>query len=295
MVAGLGLVACGSSGKGHSGRTSGGATPPGSPAAPASSSASTTAGLADVGLFLNLGDSIASGVNVPSGLAYRDLLFANDAGHPAYDRRDLATRAAGLALRDDAVPGLTSQEVLDRARALSASWPEPPGTRSVLVSVSMGGNDLLRDVGTNAGLLSAGWARSKGAALRANWEALIGLLRARFAGRRVVIVGQTLYDLTDGTGQLPPGLTGFGCADFYQAIALAGGALPAQNLELVNEATRGALRDEGALLADTWRRFQGHGIASRDPYLSGRDCIHPNEEGHHQIRRAIWEALTGEP
>ena len=38
--------------------------------------------------------------------------------------------------------------------------------------------------------------------------------------------------------------------------------------------------------------FLGHGIVDSVNWFY-TDCIHPDEPGHHQIRRMMWKALTG--
>ena len=71
-----------------------------------------------------------------------------------------------------------------------------------------------------------------------------------------------------------------------------------------NEAIRDFAVDRGVAMIDMNGHFLGHGWNYDDPSLPvyhaddpsvwfSRDCIHPNNDGHHQIRRLFHAAIDG--
>ena len=102
-----------------------------------------------------------------------------------------------------------------------------------------------------------------------------------------------VYEPSDGVGQVESCFWGI---DLRSALA---------SLEAVNAATRAQAEARGAAWIDMHGHFLGHGFfaeddgneyyAADDPTVwFDDDCIHPNNRGHHEIRRLFWHAMTGQ-
>ena len=253
---------------------------------------------AALGLLLILGDSISAGVGASrASLAYPALLHHNDAARwPAQRGADLAGAGEGpVPVLDLARGGATTADAL---RALQA-WQHRPGRAAVrgraIVVMTAGGNDLKNAL--FAGAMGAGPAQAQ----QAGHAALAGALRN--LGQIVAILRDsavfpdgcaiylaTVYDPSDGRElvQTPYGplrLAGFSAAvkawrEAYVALA--------QRLDLG--------------LVDAHALFLGHGYAQgraapgahggQDSWFA--DPIHPNDEGHHQLRLAFWRAMLAD-
>ena len=223
-------------------------------------------------LYVALGDSMSIDVYAGGpGRGAASLLHRNrDADFPDWAGHDLATR--GYAKLDLTYDGATTAGVLDR---------QLPGLdgRADLVTLTMGGNDLMGAYGDTA----AAAAVVRAVADRGEQ------IMSRLAGSpRIVLT--TVYDPSDGTGAVP------------------GGALPAWpdgpdlvralNAVLVELANR-----HGAVVADVHAHFLGHGSAvgdpgQPDPRPADRELwycgvIEPNAWGAHEIRRTWWQAISG--
>jgi hypothetical protein len=150
----------------------------------------------------------------------------------------------------------------------------------VLVTVTMGGNDLIGAYGDSQA------ARAAIGRIGAIGEAIMVRLGELSANTGRIVV-TTVYDPSDGTGQIPTaGLS------WPQAPAL----IHALNAALADLAQR-----HGAVLADVHARFLGHGLHAGDPaqpdarpsnrHLWYCGVIEPNAWGAHEIRSAWWQAL----
>lgn len=102
-----------------------------------------------------------------------------------------------------------------------------------------------------------------------------------------------VYEPSDGVGQAEEC---FGGLNLTSALA---------SLEAVNAATRAQAEERGVAWLDMHGHFLGHGYhgdESDNPYYTAddaslwfdADCIHPNDRGHHEIRRLFWHALSGQ-
>jgi lysophospholipase L1-like esterase len=227
------------------------------------------------GIYVAIGDSMS--IDDYAGGAGRGaarLLHRNrDSDFPDWTGRDLAT--AGLGVQVLARDGATMADVLQRQLPLITQAP-------VLVTVTMGGNDLISAYGDNqAAQVVIGRVTAIGEAVLLR----LGELCAD-TGRIVVT---TVYDPSDGTGEvatsgLPPWRNG---PVLVQQL----------NAALIDLAER-----HGALVADVHIRFLGHGVHAGDPttpdsHPANRDLwycglIEPNAWGAHQIRAAWWQAIN---
>jgi lysophospholipase L1-like esterase len=225
------------------------------------------------GTYVALGDSMSIDTYAGGpGRGAAGLLHRNrDEDFPDWSGRDLA--AAGYTLRVLAADGAMSTDVV---REQLGDITDPP----TLVTLTMGGNDLMLGYGDTAAAYAAVGR------VAAATEAV--LRRLPPAGECRVVV-TTVYDPSDGTGfvanaGLPPWPEG-------------SEAVRALNAALVEVARR-----HGALVADVHRAFLGHGAATGDPAqpdprpadrnLWYCGVIEPNAWGAHHIRAAWWQALA---
>jgi lysophospholipase L1-like esterase len=225
-------------------------------------------------VYVALGDSMsiddyAGGV----GRGAASLLWRNqDTDFPDWAGHDLAT--AGYTAQILARDGAVSADVLQRQLPLIDRRP-------ALVTITMGGNDLLATYGDSAA------ARSVIDEVAATGEAILSRLRALSADCRIILT--TVYDPSDGTGEIPTaGLPAW--SDAVQLVA-----------EL-NQALTAIAARHSAAVADVHRRFLGHGTAAGDPAQSDPrpanrrlwycGVIEPNAWGAAEIRRAWWDSLA---
>jgi lysophospholipase L1-like esterase len=153
--------------------------------------------------------------------------------------------------------------------------------RPTLVSVTVGGNDVLSGYGDTAA------ARAIIHRVSLGLSRALGELQPLLAPDGRVLVG-TVYDPSDGTGDAPR----LGLPPWSDAVAVIG--------EL-NAALRHVAAEHGAAVAEIDRHFSGHGLlagdATRpDPRPSNRDLwlcsvIEPNAWGAGGVRAAFWAAL----
>ena len=225
-------------------------------------------------VYIALGDSMSIDVYAGgAGHGAASLLHRNrDEDFPDWSGRDLHTR--GYAFRNLARDGATSAGVLRSQLPLLDARPD-------LVTVSMGGNDLMTAYGDD------GAAEATIAIVAELAEHVLGRVRAA-AGPAAPVVVTTVYDPSDGTGTVP------------------GQTLPPwpegpRQVRALNAALAAAAHRHGAVVADVHDRFHGHGAAIGDPAqphprppdrrLWYCDVIEPNAWGAHEIRCAWWDAL----
>ncbi|GAA4973948.1 SGNH/GDSL hydrolase family protein [Actinoplanes utahensis] len=226
-------------------------------------------------LYVALGDSMS--IDDYAGGAGRgaaSLLHRNrDADFPDWADRDLT--AAGYAVRVLARDGALTADVIER------QLPSVQGPVD-LVTVTMGGNDLLSVYGDDSA------AAAVVGRVEAQAEGVLVRLR-RIVGRDCRIVVTTVYDPSDGTGAVPgSGLASWGRGPHW---------IRTLNAVLISAAGR-----HGAVVADVHAAFHGHGVTAGDPARSDarpadRDLwfcgvVEPNAWGAHHIRATWWEALT---
>lgn len=230
------------------------------------------------------GDSITAGAGASKrSLEYPSLMRANDReAWPDWSGGALATRFPDLdgevldVSRGGAVTGdLLGQ--LDRLEGLLDSTPAEGGT---LVIVTIGGNDAQQALfpGADAeGILSATLTNIQ------DW--VDALQDGTVLGGPVEILLTNIYEPSDGVGQTEACFFGIDYA----------GLLPL--LDGYNEDLGAWAQTVDVGIADLRGHFLGHGFvdgAGRDLWLAS-DCIHPNDRGHHEIRRLLFGALDVDP
>jgi lysophospholipase L1-like esterase len=231
--------------------------------------------------YVALGDSISiDDYSGGPGRGGPSLVFRNrDDDFPQWHGRDLASASSDASFHLLATDGATIRTLLEvqlpRLEAMRA--------RPTLVSLTIGGNDVLSTYGDTRGARRV--IADVGAALS---RALVTLTSLTARDGRVLV--GTVYDPSDGTGDaarlgLPP------WPDAVQVIA-----------EL-NQTLRDASARHGATVAEIAERFHGHGLLAGDPGRSEArpadrglwfcNLIEPNAWGAGGVREALWDALDG--
>ncbi|GMU51820.1 MAG: hypothetical protein AMXMBFR33_09660 [Candidatus Xenobia bacterium] len=207
-------------------------------------------------LYLSLGDSMSIDDYAGPGLGAASLLYSNhDERHPEFRGRDLLHLSPACRMVPRARNGLDSRGLLSTLQDL----PEASGP--VLVTLTIGGNDLIGRLRPTGG--------ENINTLRQRIELAISQLAAAY--HDLTLVMGNIYDPTDGTGQLPSGARWFEPATHL---------LPEYNVAL-REIAVGC----GAYLADINAAFAGQ----KDRFYSFD--IEPSVLGASAIRRCFWEAL----
>lgn len=239
-----------------------------------------------------LGDSITDGFGQSrAGLEYVALLQANDGGtwpdHATMDFTGLW--GAVPEVIDVATGGATTGTVKNRQLDDVAEALGGPAVGESVVVVTVAGNDvqtlIVQPDRTDEVVDTA----------VANLAAIVDFFEdeAQFPdGVRLYLAN--VYEPSDGVGQADACFFGLELQD-----VLAG-------LWQMNDAVLALAQERGFASLDMWSHFLGHGMYAEDtanPYHHAddptgwfaSDCIHPNDRGHHEIRRLFWYALAGEP
>ena len=207
----------------------------------------------------------------PRYYALGDSMSIDDyAGGPGLGAASLLADDLGIELMLLARDGATSDDVLRRQLG-------QVGARPALVTVTMGGNDLLTAMIEASEKLPAAVET-----VAANYDVALTTLAA--TGARIVV--STVYDPTDGTGDLS-----------WVGLPTVEGGLDL--LEALNAEIRAAAARHGAALADLHAAFLGHGaqagdITRPDSHPENRElwlcgAIEPNAWGAEAIRDT-WRA-----
>jgi lysophospholipase L1-like esterase len=231
------------------------------------------------GHYVALGDSISIDDYAGGpGRGGASLLFANrDDDFPEWRGRDLASTDGNCAFSLLATDGATTRTVLDTQLPRLAAFR----VRPTLVTVTIGGNDLLGAYGDTAAAREV-VVRVEAALARA-LPGIAGMLAP--SGRLVV---GTVYDPTDGTGEA----VRLGLPPWPDGVAM---------IHELNERLREVAARHGAAVAEIAERFRGHGLlvgdpARREPRPADRrlwfcDVIEPNAWGAGGVREAFWAAM----
>jgi lysophospholipase L1-like esterase len=195
------------------------------------------------------------------------------AGGPGEGAASLLADDFGYDLRLLATDGATSDTVLRTQLNEIDTQPD-------LVTLTMGGNDLVHALFEDPRGVARAIER-----VRYNTDLVLSTLRSR-AGLAAPIIVSTVYDPTDGTGDL-------------QRLGLPAASADPRNLDALNATLIAAARRHGALVADLYTKFLGHGttvgdINQPDPRPAERELwfcgsIEPNAWGAMAIRDA-WRA-----
>ena len=239
-----------------------------------------------------LGDSITAGYGVERGEpGYAALLQRNDTeAWPAWDGLDLTTTRPTLTqVIDVSQGGAKTGDVLDdQIREVKRQLGDLPVDGESLVVFTIGGNDA------QAALFPGADATRIVDGALANLEHIIQALQdPGVFTTPPAIYATNIYEPTDGQGQARACFLGL---DFSAKLS---------ELDRYDAAFLDLAETYGFAAVDLHHHFLGHGYHSDrdvnpfydpdDPTLwFASDCIHPNERGHHELRRLFWYAIQGE-
>jgi lysophospholipase L1-like esterase len=276
----------GSSSSGGSGSSSGGAgTDSGIPIGPPAGDG------AKYGTFIVLGDSISDG----GGEApfFYDLLFKNDdATYPAYKGHDLSTKYPGITYVHKAIAGSVTdlyddeqgQKIPTMASQIAGLTSNYPG--DVLITITIGGNDLNYHSYYAISQQDAPYRTE----LTNHLQTELGELTkaGRLGSGKVTILEANIYDASDGKGNWQ---SGGHCGPNIDVD----GKLEVQGFSNWNAIISQEITSTQGIAhpLDLHALFNGHGFNSNDMWYVA-DCLHPNKKGHHMLRSAYWQMLTGE-
>lgn len=237
-----------------------------------------------------LGDSITDGSGASRGdLAYRELLVANaDDTWPDASGLDIESRFGQVEVVDRSRGGATTDSM--RYGQLDGVADDlgdtAPGQTAVVVTIA--GNDV-------QGLIyNTDEVDAVIADILDNLEATYDFFEdpVRFPDG-VWFYLANVYEPSDGVGQADACFFGLELSEVLTALGQ------------VNDAVRDQAEERGIAWLDMRGHFNGHGYYADDPtnpyyhpddptLWFASDCIHPNDRGHHEIRRLFWYALAGE-
>jgi lysophospholipase L1-like esterase len=243
-----------------------------------------------------MGDSISTGTGASMPpLSYYALLSANaNATWPTAMSTDLATHYGhAVPVLDVAVGGATTSTMRsNQIPSLRTRLPPPVMGHSIVV-ITIGGNDL------QAVIASGG--DPAGAPLDTavqNIRTVITYLRdpANFPDGTSIYLA-AVYDPSDGEGQISMS------QDHSAMTCFFGLSLPAfiPALDAWRARYIGLGQELHFSVIDALGYFHGHGhnyMHTDNPYYHADDptywfydCIHPNDRGHHELRRIFYEAI----
>jgi lysophospholipase L1-like esterase len=258
--------------------------------------------LDDLKLYINIGDSLAagydaSGENSSGGKGYARLMLENHPDYAAYSSHNLKAIYPSVEFVDVSDSGDTSAEALDNLNN-ALIWLLPQSLDGdVLVSLTCGGNDFNDDIWTM--LLRT---RTEQAAndLESNYTEMVDKLRQRYdkpaQGHQIVFLITNVHDPTAGTGSIPPGYSDGFCEMLNNPLFTPSARQTAiENMEFFNQRMAEVIENLAGHLVDNHAVFFEHGMnAEGSLRWITDDCIHPSNEGHHQLRREEWFTLSGE-
>jgi len=228
-------------------------------------------------VYLALGDSLAVGVGAssPSTTGYVARAYGSLRTSERY-------RDGGLDLMNVSVAGATSADLVAAGGQLDSAIAEitrrrdngPAGDDVEIISVDIGGNDLLSLVAPNSPCLESASVEPCRAAFGEVLSAIqanLGdtLLRLREAAPDAIIVAVDLYNPYSGTGDLREPIAEIGVG---QANGVIGAVTADPDLRVKT--------------ASVFQLFSGRGLQWVAP-----DGIHPNDNGHAVIAEALLAAI----
>jgi acyl-CoA thioesterase I len=198
--------------------------------------------------YLAIGDSLAAGYGaIPATQGYAYLLYQGG----AYDK------ITNTIFANAAVPGATSADVL------AFQVPQAAFFQPHVVTISVGGNDLLR-------ILGGADPTTTLIQFQANLAQILGGLRQAAPNARIYV--SNLYDIPEITVYVPGGL---------QAILQ------------FNAIVAGVAQAYGARVADIFRAFDGRtGLLLVERNGASQFEVHPTNAGYRVMANAFQEAGT---
>jgi len=233
--------------------------------------------------YIAVGDSMSIDVypaldlnqpeQTPVGAA--SLLFRNHSGfYPSFEGRDLHTLIPGIQFLNLAEDGYTTFDLLDKPFARHES---EYAKRPVLITVTLGGNDALQLIRMDRSAPSL--LTNAVAQIVDRYARVVSVIKTSFQSATVVLT--TIYDPSDGTGNLP------GVPDFSDLLPF---------LQFINNKIRGFAETNNWLIADVHQHFSGHGVtaAPSEQYYWTENPIEPSALGASELR-ALWLETLQKP
>jgi lysophospholipase L1-like esterase len=231
--------------------------------------------------YTALGDSLAFGAFAPIGQAYV----------PRYDEFVETDRGASLYVVNLGIPGWTSLNLVQALRTNGIFRISV--FSSGVVTWDIGGNDLSAarnkyKSGTCGGSDNQDCMKTVVAALKTNWDGIIGQIRLLRRGRPTIIRTMNIYNPFVNIDKVSDSWPGDGVNDF-EALK--------PYLEDVNAYIAVTAAAKGILTADVYHAFNGAN-GDEDPSSKGYlafDGFHPNALGHSVIAsllRSLGYAVT---
>lgn len=241
--------------------------------------------------LLFLGDSITEGYGASdSAHEYTALLQQNTPAWPGFDAIDLETSYPGIVdVIDVSEGGATTSDLESRQLGELDDLLVYPVSGETIVVVTIAGNDMQEAL---IPLVDAATVVDR-ALTNLGQIADYFLDPAKFPDG-VFLYMTNVYEPSDGYGQAA------GC--FFGIDYSAD--LP--ELDRFNDTFADLGADRGFAVLDLRGHFLGHGFYADDSSIAGHDpadptiwfapdCIHPNDRGHHELRRLFHAAITGQP
>jgi len=245
-----------------------------------------------------LGDSITAGAGASSReLTYTSLLAHDQSDSwTAWAEQDLESLYGELDVIDVSVGGARTTTLIEEQLPAVTDEIGDTLTGETIVVMTIGGNDM------QAALPSMLLAEDKEAEYEAsirpavdNFSTILDYFQdeARFPdGAHIYLTN--VYEPTDNGGRAQ------GC---FLSVDI-GATLP--YLDRANAEIRELAVDRGVAAIDLRGHFLGHGHNHDDAELDAHDaddptlwmaddCIHPNDRGHHEVRRLFLTAIDGRP
>lgn len=249
-------------------------------------------GTAEPSRIVFVGDSITAGYGATHDeLAYAKLLEHNDSDTwPGFDDADLEVEASTATWINVAVPGAITDDVLrDQLPRLETQLGENVVGPTIVI-MTIGGNDVQSAM---LDILSGDPSDVVDHVVGNVRTTLEWFQDAERFPDGAYIYFTNVYDPTDNQGQVQA------CFFGIDLNALR------PYLTDVNAGLRALAVERGASMIDLYGSFQGHGYTydnadlttyiGDDPTLwFASDCIHPNDRGHHELRREFAAAVRGE-
>lgn len=244
-----------------------------------------------------MGDSITAGVGSSSSSgSYVHLILENMTSEwPDHDDEDLESLYPNLTdVIDVSRGGATTGSLLNGQLSDLSDELGTEVAGETIVVVTVGGNDMQSAIPM---VLFGGDAAGENAisGVIENMEEMLDYFddTTRFPDGVFVYLAN-VYEPTDGTGYVSNCFFGQNLSSVWH------------HFEAANSAIRDLAESRDIALVDISAHFQGHGYHATDStnaYYHGddpttwfsSDCIHPNDRGHHELRRVFMAAIEGRP
>lgn len=238
--------------------------------------------------YLALGDSMSidyypaqdaanAGLSNREEIGASSLLYSNDVKlFPEFEGKDLKTRLPGLNYVNLAIDGATTEDMLS---PIHANDLKKFAKNRVLVTITIGGNDLLQALRRNYNG-SRTELEQECIAVLERFVKVLDLVKRVIPKAKLLLT--TVFDPTDGTGVLPSNVPVFDKP------------MPVEFLHQFNDHVRACAKSHNALLADIHAHFSGHGAlcGSANNFWYWRPSpIEPSYLGASEIRRVWLETL----